>query len=116
MFPLPPIVGTEVPDMTFRVAACVTPAAEIVVLDVQNDLGAGNSSSGAVCICIADEKIATLCLGTTNLIGLLHVSVERAILDRYEREHCTTERQLSEVHHPRFACGDKVLLEPECGA
>ena len=39
-FPLPWIVGTKIPDVTFGIAACVAASAEVIVLDVPNDIPA----------------------------------------------------------------------------
>ena len=115
-FTLPGIVCTEVPDMTFGIAACVAAPAKVIVLYVQNDLGAGGLGPSVVCIRIADQKIAALCLGAADLIRLLHVFAERGVANRGEHEHRVAEGQLSVMHHPSFAGGDEVLLEPESGA
>src|SRR4030095_7366067 len=112
----PRIVGAEVPDMTFGIAACVAPAAEVIVLQVHYDLGPRGLGSGAVGIRIADPKIATLCLGAPDFIWLLHVFVERGVAKLCEHEHGVAEGQLSVMHHSIFAGGDRMLLEPESGA
>src|SRR5262245_20390824 len=115
-FTLPGIVCTEVPDMTFGIAACVAAPAKVIILYIYNYLGAGGLGSSVVCIRIADQKIAALCLGAADLIRLLHVFGERGVAYRGQHEHRVAEGQLRVVHDPSFAAGNEVLLEPESGA
>ena len=77
---LPGIVGAEIPDMPFRIAARVAAAA--LLLDVEHDLGARRLGPLAVRRRILDEQVADLGLGPARVGRLRHQPVEGRIASR----------------------------------
>ena len=68
---LPGVVSAEVPQVAFQVEAAETPAAVILVLDFDGNLGSGSLRAGVNRIGIGHDHIRRLSLAA-DFIGLRH--------------------------------------------
>jgi len=111
----PGIVGSEGPDVAFGIAAGVAASAVLVILDVEDDLGAHRRRRRIVGVGVADDEIAALRLGAADLVRLLHELVEIRILHRPQHHHAVSERELRIGDGAVLVADDRILLEPERG-
>ena len=89
---LPGIVGTDVPDVTFEVAAGEGAAAVVHVLDVEEHGGSGGLCGGVDGVSVGDDEVWGLGLAMVNLIGLGdELAVGRVVDDGAEHNHALTE-------------------------
>jgi len=110
---LPGIVGAEVPDVAFEVAAGVAAAAMALVVNVEDDLSAGGFGSSIMRVAIGDNDVAALRFGATDFVGLLHQFAKFVVLDGAEHDHAAAKVELCMGYGVVFGGNDEVFLETE---
>src|SRR5205823_12820045 len=73
---IPWIVGAEIPDVPFQVAARIAAAVAGLLLNVEHNLGACRLRPGAVGTNILGEQVADLGFGPADVVRLRHQLVE----------------------------------------
>jgi hypothetical protein len=106
----PGVIGADVPEMTFEVAACKGAAAVVHVADVEDHLGAGGFGGCMDGVGVVDDEVDAFGLAEADLVGLDHkLAVFGAIVTLFgngaKHDHATAEGELR-VHD-----GDVVRAE-----
>jgi len=110
---MPGVVGAEIPDVAFEVAAGVTTAAVAFVVDIKNDLGAGGFGASVMRVAIGDDDVAALRFCAADFIGLLHQFAEFVVLDGSEHDHAAAEIELGVGDGVVLAGDDEMFFESE---
>src|SRR5215469_1729880 len=109
----PRIVAAEAPDVPFQVAAGVTSAAVVLVLDVSEHGRAGSLRPRIVRVTIGNNHIRTLRLAPADVLWMLYEFPKHTDADRRQHDHSIAERQLR-VCDPAVSVRDgQMALEPE---
>src|SRR5882724_4596113 len=105
----PRIVGAEVPDVALRVAAGIAPAAIVLVLDLEEDLGAGFLGAGVVQVGVGDDDIGALRADTA--LRRPDQATERVVARRAKHDHAVAEDELGMGYGAVLARHDEMPLE-----
>ena len=103
LFYVPGIVGADVPEIAFGVAAGEGTATVGLVGDVEDDGGAGGFGGGVDGVGVVDDEAGGFGLAEADLVGMDHefavgVGVVALRGDGAEHDHAVAEDELS-VHH-----------------
>src|SRR6266851_5535355 len=100
---LPRIVGTDVPDVAFEVAAGEGAAAVVHVADVEEHGGSGGFGGGVGGVGVVDDEVRALGLAEVDLVGLgREFGGGCAVVDGAEHDHAVAEGELGV--HDGVAC------------
>jgi hypothetical protein len=111
---LPWIVGADVPDVAFEVAAGEGAAAVVHVLDVEEHGGSGGLCGGVDGVGVGDDEIGALRLAAVDFVGLGHeFAGGGAVVDGAEHDHTVAEGELGVGDGVAGTHVDGLLLEAE---
>jgi len=110
---LPRIVGTDVPDVAFEIAAGEGAAAVVHVLDVEQHGGSRGLCGGIDGVGVGDDEVWGLGLAVADLVGLGEKLAEGRIGDGTEHDHAVAEGELGVGDGVAGAHVDGLFLEAE---
>src|SRR6266851_6354089 len=111
---LPWIVGTDVPDVAFEVAAAEGAAAVVHVADVEEHGGSGGFGGGVGGVGVLDDDVRALGLAEVDLVGLgREFGGGCAVVDGAEHDHAVAEGELGVHDGVAWTHVDGLLLEAE---
>ena len=94
----PGVVGADVPEVAFEVAAGEGAAAVVHVADVEDHLGAGSFGGGVDGVGVAHDEVDAFGLAEADLVGLDHeLAVFASVVNGTEHDHAVAEGELG-VH------------------
>ena len=92
---MPGVVGSDVPEVAFEVAACEGSSAVVHVADVEDHLCSGCFSGGVDGVGVVDDKVETVGFAHANLVGLdRELAVFAAVVDGAKHDHAIAEGEL----------------------
>ena len=111
---MPGVVGSDVPEVAFEVAAGEGPSAVVHVADVEDHLGTGGFGCGVDGVGVVDDQVDALGLAEADLVGLDHeLAVFTAVVDGAEHDHAVAKGELGVGDCVVGAHVDGVLGEAE---
>ena len=104
----PGIVGAEVPNVPFGIAARIVPAPVVLVLDFNHDLRARRDSSCVVFVGVVDDDVRALRYGATQGARRLLKIVELARARGAEHYHSVPED--GTIVHAQLVFGNGMVM------